>query len=173
GPTLFLIFINDMPEIVKNIVKMFADDAKIYARVNTIQEAANLQNDINNLQKWSEKWQLKFNRAKCKHMHLGKDQQFSKYYMKIGDVETTIQEVNEEKDLGVVMDKNLKFVSHIQTVVKKANRILGVIKRTFKYIDKDVFLNLYKALVRPHLEYASNVWSVIYKKDAIPIENIQ
>ncbi|MES9884550.1 MAG: reverse transcriptase family protein [Sedimenticola sp.] len=173
GPTLFLIFINDMPEVVNNIVKMFADDAKIYARVNTVQEAANLQNDINNLQKWSEKWQLKFNGAKCKHMHLGKDQEFSKYNMKIGDEEKIIQEVNEEKDLGVVMDKNLKFVAHIQTVVKKANRMLGVIKRTFKYIDKEVFLNLYKALVRPHLEYASNVWSVIYKKDATLIENVQ
>ncbi len=83
------------------------------------------------------------------------------------------KEVNEEKDLGVVMDKNLKFVAHIQTVVKKANRMLGVIKRTFKYIDKEVFLNLYKAIVRPHLEYASNVWSVIYKKDATLIENVQ
>ncbi len=71
--------------------------AKIYASVNTVQEAANLQNDINNLQKWSEKCQLKFNGAKCKHMHLGKDQEFSKYNMKIGDEEKIIQRGQRRK----------------------------------------------------------------------------
>ena len=67
----------------------------------------------------------------------------------------------------------MKFVSHIQTSVKKANRNLGIIRRTFSYIDKTVFLNLYKAVVRPHLEYGSTVCSVLYKKSQIAIENVQ
>ena len=58
-------------------------------------------------------------------------------------------------------------------MVKKANRNLGIIKRTFSYQDKTIFLNLYKSIVRPNLEYASTVWSVIYKKDSISIENVQ
>ena len=57
--------------------------------------------------------------------------------------------------------------------MKKANRKLGFIYRTFTCLDKDMFLNLYKSLVRPHLEYGSTVWSVLYKKDAISIENVQ
>ena len=75
----------------------------------------------------------------------------------------------EQKDLGVAIDNKLKFVPHIQAMVKKANRNLGLIKRTFSYLDKTVFLNLYKTIVRPHLEYAS----VLYKKDCISIENVQ
>ena len=58
-------------------------------------------------------------------------------------------------------------------MVKKANRNLGIIKRTFSYLDKTVFLNLYKSIVHPHLECASTVWSVLYKKDCISIENVQ
>ena len=58
-------------------------------------------------------------------------------------------------------------------MVNKANRNLGIIKRTFKYSDKSVFLNLYKAIVCPHIEYASTVWSVIYKKDCISLEKVQ
>ena len=58
-------------------------------------------------------------------------------------------------------------------MVKKANRNLGTIKRTFSYMDKIIFLNLYKALVHPQIEYTSTVWTVIYKKDCISIENVQ
>ena len=58
-------------------------------------------------------------------------------------------------------------------MVKKANRNLGIINRTFSYLDKTVFLNLYKSIVRPHLEYASTVWSVLYKKDCVSFENVQ
>ena len=81
--------------------------------------------------------------------------------------------VTEQKDLGVLIDNKLNFVPHIRAMVKKANRNLGIIKRTFSYIDKTIFLNLYKALVRPHLEYASTVWTVIYKRDCIAVENVQ
>ncbi|MES9884664.1 MAG: reverse transcriptase family protein, partial [Sedimenticola sp.] len=173
GPTLFLIYINDLPEVVQNTVKMFADDTKIFARVNNMHESNVLQNDINSLTTWSEKWQLKFNASKCKHMHIGKETNLPEYTMIQSGTEIKIEEVQEEKDLGVILDNKLKFTSHIQASVKKANRNLGIIKRTFKYMDKVMFLNLYKSLIRPHLEYASTVWSVIYKKECILIENVQ
>ena len=57
-----------------------------------------------------------------------------------------------QKDLGVITDKDLKFTEHINSKIKVANRNLGLIFRTFTYLDKDMFLNLYKSLVRPHLE---------------------
>ena len=64
-------------------------------------------------------------------------------------------------------------MKHIQNNIKIANRNLGIIKRTFSYSDNEVFLNLYKSLVRPLLEYGSCVWSVMYKKDCIALENVQ
>ena len=88
-----------------------------------------------------------------------------------------LKQIEEQKDLGVIVDNKLKFMPHIQAMVNKANRNLGIIKRTLRYLDKSgvffccCFFNLYKAIVRPHIEYASTVWSIIYKKDCISLEN--
>jgi len=79
----------------------------------------------------------------------------------------------EEKDLGVTFDSTLKFDIHINNIVKKANGILGLIRRNFKCIDKEVFLKLYKALVRPHLEYGQAIWSPQLLRQSRLIENVQ
>ena len=74
--------------------------------------------------------------------------------MKSGQESTKIEKVASEKDLGVIVDQALNFSEHINSKVNKANRNLGMIFRTFTYMDKEIFLNLYKSVVRPHLEYA-------------------
>jgi hypothetical protein len=66
-PILFTIYINDLPDVVQNIAKLFADDTKLYAVLNKEEEQHSLQNDINNLVHWSDKWLLKFIKSKCKH----------------------------------------------------------------------------------------------------------
>ena len=62
-PILFTIYINDLPDVVQNIVKLFADDTKLYAVVNEEKQQISLQNDIDSLLKWSDRWLLKFNRT--------------------------------------------------------------------------------------------------------------
>ena len=89
---------------------------------------------------------------------------FGLVYMNNNGELTEISKETEQKDLRVLIDDKLKLAPHIQAMVKKTNRNLGIIKRTFSYLDKAMFLNLYKALVRPHFEYASTVWPDIYKK---------
>ena len=84
-----------------------------------------------------------------------------------------IEKVANEKDLGVIIDSKLTFRDHISAKVNLANRNLGLIFRTFTYLDTEMFMSLYKSLVRPHLEYASVIWSPLYKKDRISIENVQ
>ena len=66
-----------------------------------------------------------------------------------------IEQVDSEKDLGVTFESTLRFDKHILNRVNKANRMLGLIKRSFSFMDKEMFLPLYKALIRPHLEYAT------------------
>ena len=61
----------------------------------------------------------------------------------------------------------------ITSKVNIANRNVGIVFRTFTYIDQEMFLNLYKSIIRPHLEYATPVWSPLYEKDKIIIENVQ
>ena len=87
--------------------------------------------------------------------------------------EIKLEKVQSEKDLGVIFDKKLKFTEHINSKVNKANRNVGLIFRTFTFMDKDMFLNLYKSVTRPHLEYVSTIWYPMYKKDKILIENVQ
>ena len=84
--------------------------------------------------------------------------------MKKGQELIPIEKLDAEKDLNVIIDKSLTFTEHINSKIKIANRNLGLIFRMFTYLDKDIFMNLYKSLVRQHLEYASSVWSPVYKR---------
>ena len=80
------------------------------------------------------------------------------------NIREQITNVEEEKDFGVIIDHQLRFDSHIHAKINKANQHLGIMHRNFRYLDKIMFLHLYKSLVRPHLEYASPVWSPHLKK---------
>ena len=122
---------------------------------------------------WAILWDMIFNNKKCHHMHVGENSAVSTYKMGSGENRTEIQKVKAEKDLGVTIDDKLKFRDHITQKVNIANRNLGIIFRTFSYMDKEMFLNLYKSLVRPHLEYATQIWFPIYKKDKVILENVQ
>ena len=86
---------------------------------------------------------------------------------------TALKHVKSEKDIGVTIDSRLKFEEHMTSKINKANNIMGVIRRTFKTLDEYTFPRLFKALVRPHLEYANPVWSPQLKKDIIAVENVQ
>ena len=87
-----------------------------------------------------------------------------------------IKEVEQEKDLGIIFQQDLKFdqhVSMVMMVVNKANRVLGLIKRTFAYLDKNTFLCLYKSLIRSHLDYGDTIWNPVLKRHIRMVENVQ
>ena len=88
-------------------------------------------------------------------------------------IEGTIKRIESEKDLGVFIDEKLNFREHITKKVNIVNRNLGIIFRAFTYMGTEMLLNLYKSMVRPHIEYATQVWSPQYKKDKITLENVQ
>ena len=119
GSKLFNIYINDLPDVVYNMAKLFADDTKLYAIVNNDEERASLQNDIHRLVQWSKDWLLKFNASKCKHVHFGPETNAT-YKME----EKNITKSDEEKDLGITIDGKLKFQQHINLQTKKANQRL-------------------------------------------------
>ena len=169
GPILFVIFINDMPEeVIVNYTKMFADDCKLYGTVGSAQDNS-IQSDLNNLVKWSEKWQLPFNASKCKVIHFGHKNANTDYYMN----DVCLQTVRSEKDLGVIVDSDLKFHEHTAAASKKANQVLGIIKKSYVTRDARTMSTLYKALVRPHLEYANVIWGPFFKADMEMVEAVQ
>ena len=85
----------------------------------------------------------------------------------------TLSVADKEKDIGLIIDKDLTFSDHMNEKINEANRIIGLIRRSFTYLTEDIFLQLYKALVRPHLEYANCIWFPYKKKDITLIENVQ
>ena len=166
GPILFIIYVNEIPEIVKSHIWIFADDTKLF---ETSDQAETLQEDLNNLMKWAELWELTFNVIKCKVIHYGQNNPESDYVMNNKKLES----VDEECDLGVSFTRDLKFSQHIAKKINKANSILALIRGTFEHLDKYSFLRLYTALVRSHLEFANVVWHPYLWKDIESIERVQ
>ena len=110
------------------------------------------------------------NADKCKVMHMGFNNKQAKYDM--NDVQ--LECVSQEKDLGVIISGNLKWETQCSEAVKKANKMLGMInKRNFIDRSKETIISLYKSLVRPHLEYCCQIWSLYYKKDIKLTEGVQ
>ena len=175
GPVLFVIFINDLPDVLNSWCQMYADDTKVSTTVDSEKESQVLQKDIDRLVEWADRWQLHFNTAKCKVIHLGRNNPAHKYTMKMHNSEdrTVLEPAGTEKDLGVQVDAELKFSQHIEMLVAKANRILGLIRRSYQFLDGVSMKQLFTALVRPHLEFANVAWSPKYHKDKNLIEGVQ
>ena len=133
GPLLFLIYVNDMPDIVATTAKMFADDTKVYNKIKVIENCHELQDDLNNLSAWSYKWLLRFNETKCVVLKIRLSIQYM--YTLNGHALDT---VSSQKDLGVTIYDSLKSSEHNQRV--------GIVKRCFTELTKEKVLILYKAL---------------------------
>ena len=175
GPILFVIYINDMPSEVRNMLYLFADDTKIYYQIHSVSDQERLQEDLDALVDWSNRWLLRFHPKKCKFVSICRSDPIEySYEMKNEKGEASkLDRSHGEKDIGVTVDDKLNFRQHIQNQVQKANSIMGLIRRSYTYLDEESFCLLFKALVRPHLEYAGAVWSPHCIKDIEDIENVQ
>ena len=114
------------------------------------------------MQLWTDIWLLRFHPQKCHALTIGvRKTNLVEYSLPDGKGggRIALNQVNSEKDIGVIIDSNLTFREHMTENFNKANRVMGVIRRTYTYLDESTFLSLYKALVRPLLEYANHdIW---------------
>ena len=102
-------------------------------------------------------------------MHIGHNNMQNKYNMSNQQLPTT----DQQRDLGIIITKDLKWQKQTEKSFKTANRVLGFIARNFMYKNKELILPLYKSLVRPHLEHAVHFLSPNLRRDIDKIENIQ
>ena len=158
GPLLFLIYINDLPESVQSSkVRLFADDTAIYLALSVASHSSVLQQDLNRLQQWETKWDMKFNPSKCQVIHITKRKTVipTKYTLH----NTILESVTSAKYLGITISNDLTWNTHINNITKKANQTLGFLRRNIKVHSEKLKATAYKTLVRPQLEYSSTVWS--------------
>ena len=155
---------------------MLADDTKVYTRSDTEGSTEQLQNDLHELENWSSSWLLKFHPQKCCIMKIGPTKSESDYEMGSCDKEgnrviTVLKETKSEKDLGVVVDDKLIFQQHVDQCTAKANRTVGIIRRSFNHLTEQTFTLLFKRLVRPILEYGK--WQPMSKNLCSQVEDVQ
>ncbi|GAB0196100.1 mitochondrial enolase superfamily member 1 [Grus japonensis] len=155
GPVLFNIFISDLDDEIKCTLMKFADDTKLSGEA---EGRVTLQEDLDRLEEWANRNLMKFNKDKCKVLHLGKHNLGGRAV---------------ETDLGVLADKKINKSDRCAAAAKKANRMLGCINKGITSRDKEVIIPLYSALVRPHLEYCVQFWSSQYKRDVDKLERVQ
>jgi hypothetical protein len=171
GPILFLIYINDLDGAVQNVdlLKKFADDTKLGKVITTEKDKDDLQNALDSLCKWAEKWGMAFNVAKRKVMHLGRNN--PRYEYRMG--EEILKTTEEEKDIGVTVTANLKPSAHCKKAARTVQTVLAQVSRAFHFRDRNVFVKLYKTYVRPHLEFSSPAWAPSSVMDKECLEKVQ
>ena len=168
GSLLFVIYINDLPEVVHAISKLYADDTKLHSS-----DSEALQRDIDAVVEWCCKWLMALNASKCHILHVGKCNPRSEYNMQTSSGRQPIASTTSERDLGVYISEGLKVGEHVHKAAAKANSMLGVMKRTFVSRDAKLWKKLYTTHVRPHMEYAVQAWCPYQRGDIAALEQVQ
>ena len=171
GPLLFLLFINDLPNVVTNSkLIMYADDAKLFFKVRTEDDAQFLHADILSVIRWAETWQLRLALPKCAILHIGgvynPNVEFSANNLPIPSVQ-------DIQDLGLLMTGNLKFSSYVDKIVSKAQKRTGLFFKVFKCRDTKFLTSIFCTYIRPLLEYNTPLWSPYQLGDIRKLESVQ
>ena len=174
GPSLFLMYVNDIPlSLAHSKCILYADDVKILNRISCVSDCEDLQRDLVSFSDWCIKWKLKLNYSKCYFVNFSLKRSLNILF-DYSLSNNIIVRVSEIKDLGVTFSSNLSFSSHINIIVKKALRMLGFVKRTMQQVnDVGVFKILYNSYVRSGLDYCSQVWSPSAKVYIDKVERVQ
>ena len=172
GPIFFVLFVNDLNDVVSSPLYQFADDHTIVRPILSRLDHIALQRDVHNIFRWTLRNKLPLNLSKCSVMHMTRSRSpcfFEDYFM--GD--SKLEEVNEFKLLGVTFGKDLNFDSHIDSISKKVSKLSGFIIRCTKNMSPNTLLNLYKALILPHIIYCACVWAPYQRNHLDRLEKVE
>lgn len=173
GPAFFNIFVNDIVTIFKHSeCFLFADDLKIIKSIKDESDVELLQQDLNRLIEWCKVNCMYLCAKKCHLVRFTRKKHFvqSQYFM----ASDKLSVVGSIRDLGVILDNQLKFTAHIDNMITSATKLLGFVLRNSKeFRHSSTTIKLYNSLVRSKLEYCSQIWNPHYKIHCKRIENVQ
>ena len=171
GPLLFLCHINDLPLSVTSQARLFADDCLLYRKISTPNDQLQLQEDLKNLEKWAHDWGMRFNATKCYKLQMARSKNPHDFdYNLCGH---TLDQVKNNPYLGVILNEKLKWQPHVEKISKKANSVLGFLRRNLRHCHASLKETAYVSLVRPILDYACTVWDPHLAGDVQKLESVQ
>ena len=171
GPSLFLFYINDLPVGLRSKVRLFADDTIVYLVVSSLTDALIIQEDLNMLAAWEEKWMMKFHPDKCHVLSITRKLHPVKHqYTLHGHI---LEAVDSAKYLGITITSDLRWKNHISQVCSKANKTLDFLKRNLNIASTTVKRNAYTSLVRPLVEFACTAWDPYHSTQSHRLEMVQ
>ena len=157
GPILFLIYINDFPEyLTHSKLRLFADDSIIYKEITCQDDCKKLQSDLDAAARWETDWLMAFHPDKCTVLTITQKKTPFKHDYKLHN--HILEPVTSAKYLGVTLQSNLKWNTHIDNITSNGNKSLGYLKRNLQISNPEVKSRTYQALVRPKLEYSCSIW---------------
>ena len=164
GPTLFLLYINDLPDDVICDIAIYADDTIIYSKCDRASDlwqqlelASELESDLRDMVDWGKKWLVDFNVGKTQLVSFDQSSNNGSIYVKMGG--SILEEKSSFKMLGLTFSSKLDWGSYIISIAKTTSKKIGALVRSMKFLSPEVALYLYKSTIRPCMEYCCHVWA--------------
>ena len=171
GPLLFILYLEDLIKLLQHYsgvhIFAFADDLKLLSS-----DPTQLQQALNIVERWSTTWQINLQLKKCEHITFcHKNQQSNNHQFFINN--TPIPQKNNVRDLGIILNNNLKWDPYINSIYSNSINLVYVIIKSFKSRNFKFYVNQYNLFIRPKLEYNVNIWTPALKGDIKKVESIQ
>ena len=164
GPILFLLYVNDIPENLSCASEMFADDTLLFNSGNPSDVSSPIQDSLSQILDWCNESLLRMNPKKCESMRITRSKTPSLCSYNINSTSLN--------HLGVILSSDLSLKMHVLTVAARANKILGLLKRTFGKCSEAIITG-YKTMVRPTIEYVCPVWNPHQQYLSDKLEKVQ
>jgi histone H3/H4 len=172
GPILFILYINALIKEVNIEVRVYADDATLYIAYDNPQTSATtIEENLANIQKWADDWYMSFNPQKTESLTFTRKRDPIIPTIRLNGVE--IKEVSNHKHLGITLQRDAKWSTHIAEITSRAKRRLDVLRSYAYTLDRRSIEKLYISYIRPILEYSDTVWDNCRNCDKEALENIQ
>ena len=178
GPTLFLLFINDLPKhIISSLVTIYADDTTLYGStsvsVSDQKLATDLSDDLEHVVQWGKTWLVSFNASKTKLVSFHHHQTDPGFHPVVMDASTLSESVHLDRLLGLKLTQDLKWNSYISSIASEASKMIGSLYRSRKYLTPSAILYLYKSQIRPRMEYCCHIWAGACKSSLSSLDRVQ
>ena len=164
GPTLFLLYINDLPDDVVCDIAVYADDTTLYSKCDRASDlwqqlelAFKLESDLQDTLDWGKKWLVDFNARKTQLVLFCQSNNNGSIDVKMGG--SILEEKSLFKMLRLTFFSKLNWGSYIISIAKSAYKKIGALIRAMKFLSPEVALHLYKSTINPWMEYCCHIWA--------------